>query len=64
MKTNLLEIIREQVLTDDGADQKQSDRLEQVYNEGTEKDKFIINEVLMCLCGWCFETIKTNNWKK
>ncbi len=63
METNLITIIYEQMSSDDGADQRQSDRLERLYNEGTEKDKFIIDEVLMTICGWSFATIKNQGWK-
>ena len=59
---NLISVIYEQMTTDDGADQNQSDRLERLYNEATPYGKFIIDEVLMTICGWCFETIKTNNF--
>lgn len=54
---NHIETILNQMQSDDGADQKQSDRLERLYKEGTDKDKFIINETMMCLCGWSFDTI-------
>lgn len=60
---NLISVIYDQMATDEGGDQKQSDRLERLYNEGTDRDRFIIDEVLMCLCGWSFEAIKSQNWQ-
>jgi len=61
-KQNHIEIILKQMQNDDGADQRQSDRLERLYNEASESQKWAIDEALMCICGWCFETIRTNDW--
>jgi hypothetical protein len=45
-------------------DQNQSEGLFNYYKECNQAEKTVINEIMMYLCGWTFETILENNGLK
>lgn len=57
MKRHLIEIIFEAMTTDTDGNEKQADRLERLYNEADQTKKKLIDEVMMCLCGWTMKTL-------
>jgi hypothetical protein len=51
---SLIATITEEILSDDT---DQSNRLQSLYENGTEQDRKAIDEAMMCVCGWTLETL-------
>lgn len=52
----LIDIIEKQMLSDDSSREKQSSKLAEAYENS--KDKRSIDQFLIALCGWSFDTIE------
>ncbi|MGH1439757.1 MAG: hypothetical protein ACRBBR_06575 [Cellvibrionaceae bacterium] len=57
---NLIEIIFEEMWSDDANRDKQSDLLKKRYKQATDKEKNAIDDTLVCLCGWSLNTLIIN----
>lgn len=54
---NLIEIIQDELLSDDECTQKKTDRLITQFQNANESEKKIINDVLINLTGWSYDTL-------
>lgn len=55
---NIIDIIDEEMQSDEENRDRQSEILENHYKNATKKGKGLIDDVLLCLCGWSFRTLK------
>jgi hypothetical protein len=54
---NLIEIILSEAQNDDEDTSDQSDRLNQLYDSADEKGKQLIDDALICICGWSMSSL-------
>jgi hypothetical protein len=54
---NLIEHITEWIYLDDECTEKQSNFLTQIYKDANENEKAVIDEVLICICGYSLKTL-------
>ena len=54
---HLIEKIFEEMSTDGDADERQAERLVRLYQESSQKEKELIDQVMMCICGWTMKTL-------
>jgi hypothetical protein len=54
---NIIEIFAEAFQTDCCDTDKQSAYLKEYYEGATQMQQAAINETMICLCGWSFETL-------
>lgn len=57
---NIIEGIHYLINNDDEDPQKQSDQLEAFYEISTDEQKKIIDNVLICICGYSLDTLINN----
>ena len=55
---NLMELILDEMLTDDENTDKQSSILESLYDNADDTGKALIDRTLICLCGWSLKTLR------
>ena len=51
------EVLFEEVTSDEETFDNKGYRLEQIYEKASEADKKLINDVLIAVCGWSYETL-------
>lgn len=54
---NLVEIIQDEMLSDDECSEKKTFNLMKQYENATESEKTVINELLITLTGWSYESL-------
>lgn len=54
---NLIEAIQEAIREDDADTEKQSEILENLYNQSSDLEKQAIDDAVICLSGWSLETL-------
>lgn len=54
---NILELILNEMITDDEDSKHQSDMLVEHYNKLDEPYQRAIDDALICVCGWSMETL-------
>ena len=54
---NYLELIAREMQTDDSNWDDQSRRLKRLYDEATPEGKRVINDALICVCGWSMTSL-------
>ena len=59
---NIIEVIVEEIATDQESTDKSSARLHHVWENAIPGERKAINEVLMCVCGWTYETLKDKSY--
>lgn len=55
---NLIEIIQEEMITDDEDTPKQSWKIIELYDESNIHEKELIDEVFITLCGWSIPALE------
>ena len=55
---NLMELILDEMLTDEDGTDKQSSILEALYDSADDTGKELIDRTLICLCGWSLKTLR------
>lgn len=58
LKNNVIEVIQEQMLLDDECSEKKSYTLESQYEEATENEKKIIDNIFITLTGWTYPSLR------
>ena len=56
-KINLIEDLEHEMLHDDACAIKKSDRLHRTYLSASDKDKEIIDDIFITLCGYSLHTL-------
>jgi hypothetical protein len=56
-ETTLYEIIVQEIHSDDESPEKISRRLKATYENASQNEKKIINDIFITLTGWSFETL-------
>jgi hypothetical protein len=49
---NLIEMVLQEMLSDDEDSDRNSERIKRAYEAADEKTKAVIDDVLICVCGW------------
>lgn len=55
--SNLIQVITMELLTDDQGDDRQALRIEKSYNEASEKEKQVIDDIFISLCGYSMASL-------
>lgn len=53
----LIDKIVEEAQTDNLNREAQGNRLEHIYNGSNESEKVLIDQVMLCICGWTLKTL-------
>ncbi|MFT9494350.1 MULTISPECIES: hypothetical protein [Bacillota] len=54
---NLIDIIQDEMLSDDECTEKRTANLIQQYENATQSEKTVINELFITLTGWSYESL-------
>lgn len=54
---NIITKIFEEMSTDDACSEDQSERIKKEYGQATKKERELIDEILISLCGWSIPSI-------
>lgn len=55
---NMIELIAAGAQEELEDSENQTDLLKEIYENASEKEKQIIGEVLVCICGWRYSSLK------
>ena len=55
---NIMDTIYKEMHSDDMSTDDSSDRLKEAWEEATPKEREAMDEVLMCVCGWTYDTLR------
>lgn len=55
--TNLIGTIFQEILSDDADQEEQSEKLYDLYEAQDEKGQKLIDDALICICGWGMESL-------
>lgn len=55
---NLIELIIYEAQNDEENSNNQSDRLNQLYDSADAKGKQLIDDALICICGWSMSSLR------
>ena len=62
---NILEIILQEMMSDDENTEDQSQRLHGIYHNADKGEREVLDKAFICVCGWSLDTLigKANSWK-